>query len=142
MNNNYNNQTYFQQSYLIEMKEYNKFKEKIEFNAFINDIQSYEEAIIIKLVTQGIENKNDLSKKLKQTIVNSIQELYQFLKEGNEYILVNTNLSQNLIDNKDVGIYSYSINKYETILNIKGKNLHFVNNKNILNLKVLKSKEI
>ena len=141
LNYGYNNQEYFQQSYLIEMKEYNKFKEQIEYNIFINDIKSYKEAIIIKLVIQESENKNDITEKLKQTVVSSAEKLYKLLKEGNEYIIINIDLIQNLIENKDLGIYSYSLNKNETILNIKGENLHFKNNKNILNLKVLKTKE-
>ena len=135
------NLEYFQKSYLIEMKDYNKFKEQIEYNAFINNLQEYRDIIILKLIIQESEGKNSLKEKLKQTIVNSVQELYKLLKKGGEYILIDTDLSKIFVENKDSGIYSYSINNYETILNIKGETLHFENNKNILNLNVLKTKE-
>ena len=77
------------------MKEYNKFKEQIEYNIFINDIKSYKETIITKLVIQESENKNDITEKLKQTVVSSAEKLYKLLKEGNEYIIINIDLIQN-----------------------------------------------
>ena len=138
---NNNEQKNFLKMYLIEMNDYNKFKSQIEYDTFITNIHNYKDAIITKLISRLCENKNELTEKLKQTIVNSIQYLYKLLKEGHEYILINTELSQSLIENRDEGIYSYSINSNELILKIKGQTLHFVLNKNIINLKVLKSNE-
>ena len=138
---NNNEQKNFLKMYLIDMNDYNKFKSKIEYDTFIKNMQNYKDAINTKLVSQQCENKNELTEKLKQTIVNSIQDLYKLLKEGHEYILINAELSKSLIEKRDEGIYSYSINSNELILKIKGQTLHFVLNKNIINLKVLKSNE-
>ena len=71
------NQEYFHQFYLIEMKNYNKFKKQIEYNKFINNIYDYKDIIVMKLAFQLSEDKNVLQEKLRQTIVNSVQELYQ-----------------------------------------------------------------
>ena len=138
---NNNEQKNFLKMYLIEVNDYNKFKSQIEYDTFIKNMHNYKDAIITKLVSQQCENKNVLTEKLKQTIVNSIQDLYRLLKEGHEYILIKAELNQSLIEKRDEGIYSYSINSNELILKIKGQTLHFVLNKNIINLKVLKSNE-
>ena len=141
----YNSQKYLFKAFLIEMKDYNKFKEQIEYNTFINDIRSYKDTMIMKLVSQVSENINYninyLNKKLKPTFVNSIKELYQLLNQGHEYILINAQLGEKIIENTYEGIYSYSLDFKELILNINGENLHFLHNKNIINLKVLKAKE-
>ena len=126
---NNNEQKNFLKMYLIEMNDYNKFKSQIEYDTFIKNMHNYKDAIITKLVLQQCENKNVLTEKLKQTIVNSIQDLYRLLKEGHEYILIKAELNQSLIEKRDEGIYSYSINSNELILKIKGQTLHFVLNK-------------
>ena len=64
--NNNNTQANFQKTYLIDKKDYNKFKEQIEYDTFINDIQGYKDKVVTKLVMQESENKNELKKKLKQ----------------------------------------------------------------------------
>ena len=140
--NDNNTQTKTEMAYLINIKDYNKFKEQIEYNTFINNINGYKEAMAIKFAIQESENKNELKNKFKQAIVNSIQDLYKLLKENHEYIIINAELIQNLIDKKDEGIYSYYINSNELILNIKGEILQFFHNKNIINLKSLKTDEI
>ena len=141
----YNSRKYLFKAFLIEMKDYNKFKEQIEYNTFINDIGSYKDTMIMKLVSQVSENINYninyLNKKLKPTFVNSIKELYQLLNQGHEYILINAQLGEKIIENTYEGIYSYSLDFKELILNINGENLHFLHNKNIINLSVLKAKE-
>ena len=139
--NNNNTQANFQKTYLIDKKDYNKFKEQIEYDTFINDMQGYKDKVVTKLVMQDSENKNELKEKLKQTIVNSIQELYKLLKKGNEYFLINVESNQNLIEKNDEGIYSYCINSDELILSINEVKLQFAHNKNIINLKVLKTNE-
>ena len=70
--NDNNTQTKTEMAYLINIKDYNKFKEQIEYNIFINNLKGYKEAMAIKFAIQESENKNELKDKLKQTIVNSI----------------------------------------------------------------------
>ena len=47
------------QAYLIDINDYNKFKEQIEYNTFINEIQNHKEKVVIKLVTQNSEKKDE-----------------------------------------------------------------------------------
>ena len=139
--NNNNTHKNPQQTYLIDINDYNNFKEQIEYNTFINNIQDYKDTMALKFTIQQSENKNDINRKLKQTIVNSMHELYKLLKEQHEYILINTEQSQKLVEKENEGIYSYSIISNELILDIKGEILHFSHNNNIINLKDLKAEE-
>ena len=153
ISNQYNNlkdknQKINQKAYLVNMKEYNKFKEQIEYNTFINNMNGYKYTMIMKLVSKESENLNKnssnekLKEKLKQTKVDSIKELYTLLKQGQEYILINkTESSEEIIENINERIYSYSINSNELSLNIDYEDLSFAHNKNIINSKVLKNQE-
>ena len=154
ISNQYNNlkdknQKINQKAYLVNMKEYNKFKEQIEYNTFINDINDYKYTMIMKLVSKESENLNKnssnekLKEKLKLTKVDSIKELYTLLKQGQEYILINKTeeLSEKIIENINERIYSYSINSNELSLNIDYEDLSFSHNKNIINSNVLKNQE-
>ena len=143
------NQKINQKAYLINMKDYNKFKEQIEYNTFINNMNGYKNVMIMKLVSQESKNLNKnssnekLKEKLKLTKVDSIKELYTLLKQGQEYILINKTkeLSEKIIGNINERIYSYSINSNELSLNIDYEDLSFAHNKNIINSKVLKNQE-
>ena len=154
ISNQYNNlkdknQKINQKAYLINMKEYNKFKEQIEYNTFINNMNGYKYTMIMKLVSKESENLNKnssnekLKEKLKLTKVDSIKELFTLLKQGQEYILINKTkeLSEKIIENINERIYSYFINSNELSLNIDYEDLSFAHNKNIINSKVLKNQE-
>ena len=153
ISNQYNNlkdknQKINQKAYLINMKEYNKFKEQIEYNTFINNMNGYKYTMIMKLVSKESENLNKnssnekLKEKLKLTKVDSIKELFTLLKQGQEYILINkTESSEKIIENINERIYSYFINSNELSLNIDYEDLSFAHNKSIINSKVLKNQE-
>ena len=123
------------------MEEYNNFKNRIEYDTFINDMPGYKDAMSIKFACQESGDKTPLNKKLKQTIVDSIQDLYHLLKNNHEYILINKEFNKKFIENEDEGLYSYFIYPNGLKVNIKGETLIFSHNKNIINLNVLKTKE-
>ena len=56
-NSNNNNQKATQQAYLIDIEDYNKFKEQIDFNTFINDIEGHKEQVVTNIVIQHSQNK-------------------------------------------------------------------------------------
>ena len=90
-----------------------------------------------------IESKKEIIKqeKLKQKNITSICELFNLLKEGHQFILINKQFGWGFIENKKEANYSYSLTSKELIINIKEQNLSFEHNKNIINYFTLKNKQ-
>ena len=131
----------FEKNYLIEINDFEHFKEQINYNLFKTDVNNYRNEMLIKFTMIESENKEVKQEKLKQKVINSIGELFNLLKEGHQYILVNEEFSKNFVENKDEANYSYSLNSKELIINIKEPSLSFEHNKNIINYISLKNKE-
>ena len=131
----------FEKNYLIEIIDFEHFKEQINYNLFKTDVNNYRNEMLVKFTMIESENKEVKQEKLKQKVINSIGELFNLLKEGHQYILVNEEFSKNFVENKDEANYSYSLNSKELIINIKEQSLSFEHNKNIINYISLKNKE-
>ena len=129
--------------YLIEKKDFENFKEQINYETFINKIGEYRNNMVIKIITLESENKEVKLEKLKNTILKSFKDLNDLLKEKHEFVLINAKSSNEIIENKGKGEYFcfFSFNSSELIITIEEESLHFHLNKNIINIDNLKDKE-
>ena len=132
-----------QKCYLIELNDYENFKQKINYLIFKDKINEYRDQMVTKIIIQESENKSVKFEKLQNTILKSIKELNNLLKDKHEFILINAEISQEIIQNKEEGQYFlfYSFNSSELILKINNDSLNFHLKGNIINLDNLKNKE-
>jgi len=86
---------------LIELKCFEEFKEQIDYQTFRYKINEYRENMVIKFALLKSENKEVKFEKLQNTILKSIKELNNLLKGKHEFILINAELSKEIIQNKD-----------------------------------------
>ena len=145
ISNQYNNQINNNQiCYLIKLKDFENFKQNIGFKTFIEKISEYRDNLILKISLLEIEGKQIKLDKLNNIIVNSIKELDELIKKdkNKEYILINSDLSKDIIKNKEEGKYSclYSYTSKELIIKINQESLYFQINKNIISENNLKEK--
>ena len=71
ISNQYNNQINNNQiCYLIELKDFEKFKQNIEFKTFIEKISEYRNDIVLKFSLLDLEGKQVKLDKLNNIIVN------------------------------------------------------------------------
>ena len=135
------NQKEYKNNYLIELKDFENFKEQINYNLFNTDITNYRFEMLSKFIL--IESKKEIVKqeKLKQKNITSIGKLFNLLKEGHQFILINKEFSENFVENKHEENYSYSLTSKELIISIKEQTLSFEHNKNIINYTALKNKQ-
>ena len=128
---------------MIELKCFEEFKEQIDYQTFRYKINEYKENMVIKFTSLESENKEVKLEKLQNTIFKYIKDLNDLLKNKHEFILINAELSKEIIKNEDKGEYFcfFSFNSSELILKIEEDSLHFHLNKNIINLNNLKDKE-
>ena len=82
-------ENYNQKCFLIELKDFENFKQQIDYQTFKNKIIEYRENILMKLIMLESEDKEIKLEKLKNTILKSTKELDILLKEEHEYILIN-----------------------------------------------------
>ena len=133
-----------QMCYLINLDDWSNFKEQVNFIIFKEKINEYKENLLIKLVILDSEKKEVKFNKLNNIIVNSIKELKEIMtkEKEKEYILINTDLSKDIIKNNEQGKYPcfYSFDSKELIMTINENSLHFELNKNIISIKNLKEK--
>ena len=132
-----------QKCYLIELNNYENFKQKINYKIFKDKINEYREQMLTKIIMLESEEKNAKFEKLQNTILKSIKELNNLLKDKHEFILINAEISKEIIQNKEEGQYFlfYSFNSSELILKINNDSLNFHLKENIINLNNLKNKE-
>ena len=90
-----------QKCFLIETKRFEEFKEQIDYQTFRYKINEYREHMVIKFALLKSENKEVKFEKLQNTILKSIKELNNLLKGKHEFILINAELSKEIIQNKD-----------------------------------------
>ena len=133
----------YQKCFLIELKCFEEFKEQIDYQTFRYKINKYRENMVIKFTSLESENKEVKLEKLQNTILKSTKDLNDLLKNNHEFLLINADLSKEIIKNKDKGEYFcfFSFNSSELILKIEEDSLHFHLNKNIINIDNLKDKE-
>ena len=131
-----------QKCYLIELNNYENFKQKINYKIFKDKINEYREQMLTKIIMLESEEKNAKFEKLQNTILKSIKELNNLLKDKHEFILINAEISKEIIQNKEEGQYFlfYSFNSSELILKINNDSLNFHLKENIINLNNLKNK--
>ena len=91
--------------YLIDLKYFENFKEQIDYQTFRNKINEYRGNMLIKFISLQEANKEVKFQKLKNTIIKSIKELNDLLKDKHEFILINAELSNEIIENNDKGEY-------------------------------------
>jgi hypothetical protein len=132
-----------QKCFLIELKDFKNFKEEIDYETFRNKIEDYRDNMVTKIIILKSDNKEVKFEKLQNKILRSIKELNNLLKDKHEFILINAELSKEIIQNKDKGEYFcfFSFNSSELIVKIEEDSLHFHLNKNIINIDNLKDKE-
>ena len=145
ISNQYNNQMNKNQiCYLIELEDFENFKQNIEFKTFIEKISEYRNDLVYKFSLLESEGKQIKLDKLNNIIVNSIEELYELIKKNKsrEYILINSDLSKDIIQNIDKGKYSccYSFMSKELIIELNKDTLHFQLNNNVISEDNLKEK--
>ena len=76
ISNQYNNQMNKNQiCYLIELEDFENFKQNIEFKTFIEKISEYRNDLVYKFSLLESEGKQIKLDKLNNIIVNSIEEL-------------------------------------------------------------------
>ena len=131
----------YDKNYLVELTDFEHFKEQIYYNLFKTDVKSYRDEINFKFAMLKSQNQEVKQEKLKQKIINSIGELFNLLKEEHQYILINEEFGKNFVENKHEANYPYSLNSKELIINIKEQSLSFEHNKNIINYTSLKNKQ-
>ena len=132
---NLNNQYVPHRGYLIDLKEYENFKNDINYQIYKTNINEYEINMIDKYVTDfSALNKTLEFKRFVQVEFNSYNELEQLLKE-NQYIFININLWNSLCKigkEKDSFIYYYINNNI--CFKLKNNELvYFLPNNNIIN---------
>ena len=130
----------FEKNYLIELNDFEHFKEQINYKLFKTEVNNYRFEMLSKFTILESQNQEVKQEKLKEKVINSIGELFNLLKEGYQYILINEEFGKNFIENKDEANFSYSLNSKELIINIKEQSLSFEHNKNIINYISLKNK--
>ena len=131
----------YEKNYLIELNDFEHLKEQINYNLFKTDLNNYRTEMITNFIIIESQNQEVKQEKLKQKVINSIGELYNLLKEGHQYILINEEFGKYFVENKDEENYSYSLNSKELIININEQSLSFKHNKNIINYLCLKNKQ-
>ena len=136
-------ENYNQKCFLIELKDFENFKQQIDYQTFKNKIIEYRENILMKFIMLESEDKEIKLEKLKNTILKSTKELDILLKEKHEYILINAELAKDIIQKKEEGQYFcfYWFNSSELKIKINEDSFLFHLNKNIININVLKDKK-
>ena len=136
-------ENYNQKCFLIELKDFENFKQQIDYQTFKNKIIEYRENILMKLIMLESEDKEIKLEKLKNTILKSTKELDILLKEKHEYILINAELAKDIIQKKEEGQYFcfYWFNSSELQIKINEDSFLFHLNKNIININMLKDKK-
>ena len=132
-----------QNCYLIDIKDFENYKQQIEFKIFKEKINDYKEELVTNFIMLESINKEVKLEKLQNINVNSSKELIDLLEKKNEYILINADLSKDIVKNKEKGLYFclYSFSSSELIIKINEDSLHFNLNQNIININNLKVKE-
>ena len=136
-------ENYNQKCFLIELKDFENFKQQIDYQTFKNKIIEYRENILMKFIMLESEDKEIKLEKLKNTILKSTKELDILLREKYEYILINAELAKDIIQKKEEGQYFcfYWFNSSELKIKINEDSFLFHLNKNIININVLKDKK-
>ena len=115
--------------YLIDLKEYEQFKQDIEYDTFVKDIYNYKEKI------EPLLCDFNALKKLKCKKIDSVDELLQLLKQNNEYKLINKELWEADKDEKSPNTsIKYSINDSKLKIIINNQSINFGGNENIISI--------
>ena len=129
---------------MIDLKDFENFKQNIEFKTFVEKISEYRNDLVFKFSSLESEGKQVNLDKLNNIIVNSIKELDELIKKdkNKEYLLINSALSKDIIKNQEEGKYFclYSYTSKELIIKINQESLYFHINKNIIGENNLKEK--
>ena len=112
---NLNNNYVPYRGYLIDLREFEKFKEYINYKIFKENKNNYKERMLVKLV---LKKK---SFKLKKFVINKFQssdDLLNLLYEGHEYIIINIELGNNLCEKgkENESFFIYYINKEDLLI--------------------------
>ena len=113
--------------YLINLKDFNEFKEIINYDKYkIFGLRNKDD--YIKYIDL---NKCKKIKKVKQIKINTSQYLINMIFNDNKYIIINENLWNIICDKEENYPIFYDINADDLSFNFKNENkLYFKNNKN------------
>ena len=140
--NDNNSQKQYQKCYLIEQKDYDIFKDIIFYTNFKENIQEYRDNLSIQLTMLISEGKELKKERLQNKTVKSINELYNLLKQNKEYILMNAELSKEIMQNTEEYLCFYTCNSSELLVYINGEKLRFSPNNNRISINLLKDNYI
>ena len=126
------------EGYLIDLKEFEKFKIDIDYQLYKENIYDYKDDISVKITLLFSENKPLIElKRFKQLKIKSNQELLNIFSNKNEYILINSEI-WNYICKKgkeSESFITYYINNSNLYFSLEdGSFAYFQHNKNILNI--------
>ena len=138
---NLNNNYVPYRGYLIDLREFEKFKEYINYKIFKENKNNYKERMLVKLV---LKKK---SFKLKKFVINKFQssdDLLNLLYEGHEYIIINIELGNNLCEKgkENESFFIYYINKEDLLICLNNTYVYFKHNKNIISKNLIIYKAI
>ena len=126
---------------MIDLREFEKFKEYINYKIFKENKNNYKERMLVKLV---LKKK---SFKLKKFVINKFQssdDLLNLLYEGHEYIIINIELGNNLCEKgkENESFFIYYINKEDLLICLNNTYVYFKHNKNIISKNLIIYKAI
>ena len=78
--------------YLIDLKEFEKLKEDLDYQLYKTKNNEYEDNIQMKIVLLESENKSYQLNKIEKIELFSSDAFFNLLDEKNEYIFINTDL--------------------------------------------------
>ena len=122
--------------YLIDLKEYEQYKNDLLYQVYKNNKNEYEDEIICKICELISINKSLELKKFEQVQIESYQDLKNKLYNNNEYLLISESLWSNICKRgkENESCIEYYINDSDLYFILKDNTfVYFSNNKNILN---------
>ena len=122
--------------YLIDLKEYEQYKNDLLYQVYKNNKNEYEDEIICKICELISINKSLELKKFEQVQIESYQDLKNKLYNNNEYLLISESLWSNICKRgkENESCIEYYINDSDLYFILKDNTfVYFRNNKNILN---------
>ena len=131
-----NNSNIPHRGYLIDLKEFEKLKEELNYQLYNKNIYDYADEIRLKLGLLFSKNKTYNLKKIEKIEIFSSDIFLNMLDNKNEYIIINTNLWRVLCKEgkENDNPFIYYLNQSELFFILEDNSvIHFHHNKNILN---------